>query len=279
MTRPIYCETPPPPALADYVECFWTSSGMKLTADARKHRVLPDGCVDILFTAELHPRGGLSSNCALSLVGTMTRYRDFILPANPFYVGIRFKPAAVTSMLSFPVYEITDETIPLAEVWGSEGERLLEKLYRAGSAMDCAQILRGVILRRLPPRKSGEASAVSHAVEKIVTAGGNVAIDRLSASVNTSPRNLRRLVKAHAGIGPKRLCRVLRFRKLRRVLHDVVSPDWAALALECGYYDQAHLVNEFRELSGYTPQEFHLRRSPERHSEAAEATGIPALVR
>ncbi|WP_322752369.1 helix-turn-helix domain-containing protein [Frankia sp. Cas3] len=68
-----------------------------------------------------------------------------------------------------------------------------------------------------------------------------------------TPRRLNRRFMSRIGLAPKRFSRVRRFQRLLRAAGGRDDPDWARLAVDCGFYDQAHLINDFRDLSGLTP--------------------------
>lgn len=277
MNRLRYREIAPPADLADVVECFWTSSGEGLDGDSQNHRVFPDGCVDILFFAESRSGGGFVGGDSLALVGTMTKFKDFFLPANPFFFAVRFKPAGVSGFLPFPTSEVTDLTVPMSDVWGAEAEGLLEKMACASSPGGCLRALAKGLREKLRLGTKQGAPTAQDAVKCIVGANRQVSLEKLAPSLAASSRHLRRLVREHAGIGPKQLCRVMRFQRLLRSLSNLAKPDWAGLALECGYYDQAHMINEFRDLGGLTPRQFHMARTASREAEfgAARAPGTP----
>jgi transcriptional regulator GlxA family with amidase domain len=191
----------------------------------------------------------------------MTGYKDFVLSENPVYIGVRFKPGTVAPFLPFPTSEITNMIVPVSEVWRGEDGELLEKLARASSTESCVKVFQRQLIQKVSGLNGRLAPAVGCTLKAIVSTGGWVAVDELSRRLNTSPRNFRRLINSHAGLSPKRLCRILRFRRVLKCLSQIAVPDWADLACQCGYFDQAHMINEFRELSGYTPQAYHSRHN------------------
>jgi transcriptional regulator GlxA family with amidase domain len=100
------------------------------------------------------------------------------------------------------------------------------------------------------PRKPAPAHRALAFLEKHA---GAVRLDDLARATGVSKRQFRRLCIEYTGLPPKLLARMLRFR--RAVGLRGRGLDWAQLALECGYFDQAHLVRDFREFSGGTPSE------------------------
>src|ERR1700730_7724125 len=113
-----YREYQPAAELSQYVECFWTH---ETAAPQAAHRVLPDGCSDILFT---RPNQGRPE---LLLVGTMTRAGLFDLPQGSF-LGVRFRPGMSVYFAPVPGTETVDQRLPLQDVWGAKARQLSERL-------------------------------------------------------------------------------------------------------------------------------------------------------
>ena len=190
-------------------------------------RVLPDGCADLVF--DLHDGEGM-------VVGTMTK--PLVLPpgGNNEFLGVRFRPGRAAAFLRIPLAEITDARVPLGDVWKSwSGELSLEALESE-------------LIRRLRPDRDRRVDA---AIERIATGGDR--IDDIAREVGISRQHLARQFQHHVGVSPKTFARVMRFRRLLTDTRD----DWAQRAARHGYYDQSHLIADFRELAGTTPNAFH----------------------
>src|ERR1051326_7657062 len=113
-----YREIRPNSRLARYVECFWHRDDWHGTAE---HCVLPDGCVDILFSR----RG--TEPLSLSIVGLMTTPQTFEVAAGQFFFGVRFRAGMAASFLP-DVALLTDQTVPIADVKGAAGRTFFEQL-------------------------------------------------------------------------------------------------------------------------------------------------------
>ncbi len=228
-----YVEHAPSEALRPWVECFWTRSD---AAPSGEHRILPDGCADLVFDLT----AGESA-----VVGTMTR--PLVLPpGGPSSVlGVRFNPGRAAAFLRMPLAEITDARVPLGEIWKGWSDGLLER-------RNVMVMLETELLRRLDPERDLRVDA---AVARIVAAGGDLRIDPLAREIGISRQHLARQFLHHVGVPPKTFARVVRFRKLTERL-SARTAAWAEVALEHGFYDQSHLIAEFRELAGITPEAF-----------------------
>jgi len=232
-----YREHPPPQRLQPYVECFWSLESPDAVPE---YPVLPDGCVDIVYSPGAGPQ----------LVGTMSRTRKFDFEPGDLRVGVRFRPAMATGFVQAPGSETTDRLLPLSDVWGARGRQLSARMADSRSAKQAIALLEAELVDASQPGIVQKVSA------HIVDHGGQVRVDDLARDAGLSARQLRRLFLDQLGLTPKHFCRVIRFRHSLPRLRVSRRGDWAEVALDCGYYDQAHFINDFREFSGYTPGEF-----------------------
>jgi AraC-like DNA-binding protein len=239
-----YREIPPSARLRRYVECYWCQS----EEDAANHLVLPDGCVDILFS-----RSGVEP-IGLVTVGLMTTAtRVPAAPARSFF-GVRFRPGMASSFLP-GAQLLTDETRPLDDLAGSAARRMFERLAESHS-LDAMAGVMDQLLRPLDPPDIGQR--VLWQFESAEVSDGS-SLDELIAESGLSVRHFRRLCLERAGVSPKYLSRILRFRKAVQkigAVRGLGQPRWADFAVACGYYDQAHFIREFQEFAGCTPGRF-----------------------
>jgi AraC-like DNA-binding protein len=233
--QPKYIEIRPSSRLAPYIECYWTREPAD---ESLNHCILPDGCVDLLFSRVR------DEPSELLVVGTMSRYRAVPIAAGQSFLAVRFRPAMAAGFLSEPV---ADQLLPLESLWGANAKRLYDQLAHSRSLEQSIQILEAQI------QTAPAISPTQKAIDYMVRQNGQVSIDELADGAGLSARQFRRQCLALTGLTPKRLCRVIRFRHTVSQIHG--QPGWADLALECGYYDQAHMINEFRELAGSTPSD------------------------
>lgn len=237
-----YREFLPSPRFRAHIECFWCHES---NAAIPTFRVLPDGCVDILSKRKGNGSG------ALNVVGTMTRAHVFDLPARQATLGVRFKPAMAARFLRVGATEIVNRTIELGEFWSSRRTRYLAERIADGKTPEDGAAQIEAALGEAPVLDSLE-----RAIAQLVETRGLINLNELADQARLSSRQFRRVCLERTGVSPKRLARILRFRNAVARTTPERLGDWADLALECGYYDQAHLINEFREFSGVAPGNF-----------------------
>jgi AraC-like DNA-binding protein len=258
-----YSELKPTARLRPFVECFWTLQGARSVDTSPVERILPDGCVELIlnfgdrflqhFEAEqtLQPRN--------FLVGQMTG-PILISPCGAVeLLGIRFQPGGTRPFLDAPAHEVTDRVVDL----GGLSVKLERGLLRAcGSAQTLSEKVAAAdafLLARLREQRY-DAHLLALAAT-IIDCRGLVSVDRLASDAGVSSRQLERRFQREVGIGPKLLARIVRFQQVFRAVEGG-NAAWADVAVECGYYDQAHLIRDFNQFARQTPAVLFASQSP-----------------
>ncbi len=231
-----YFEVAPPAALASTVECFWISN--QCSEVPHEHVVSPDGCADLLFTCE----GNAS---ALQFVGPMTNLARFTLPPGQLCVAARFHPGCWTQMAHTNADLLTDRIVPFESLVPKAGRRLREQLINEADPQRLVQILAADI-------KPEPNSRLSSLLGYLASVPQHVCFDSLAFDVGITTRQLRRQILRQTGLSPKLLTRILRFRHAAARLGNG-EESHAMLASSCGYFDQSHLIAEYRYFTGRTP--------------------------
>jgi AraC-like DNA-binding protein len=250
-----YREIQPGKLLSPFIECFWTLEGEPDPSESSPERILPDGCVEIIRSfadrfAEIGEHSEEKLQPSHFLVGQMTRPVIIRPTGSVRLIGIRFHPGGTFPFVAIPMHEVTDQIIELGAIAAD-----LEREFKAAAdsvaslQMKIAAIER-MLIKRL--RSYGHDSPIVDLTARIVRAAGRVPMDELAAEAGISTRQLRRRFLMEVGVGPKLLCRLLRFQQVFRAVDENVA-EWAGIAFECGYYDQAHLINDFRQFAQQTP--------------------------
>jgi AraC-like DNA-binding protein len=225
-----YRELAPPPALRPWLACLWERH-----ADGVPTRVVPDGCIDVVWT----------EGAGTSVVGPNTTAFLVPLAVGTRVVGARLRPGAASALLGVVPEALRDAQVPVTDAMTAAGARLVAALDDQPRPLDA---LRDALLA-LAPRATPPDPLVGAAVARLADPG--VTIAGLGRELAVSERQLRRRVRAEVGYGPKRLGRVLR---LERALAAARAGDeLVRAALDAGYADQAHLATDCRALAGVPP--------------------------
>jgi AraC-like DNA-binding protein len=195
---------------------------------------------------------GYADGC---VVTTPTRAWEFGYPPGTRSVGAHVKPWGLAPFLPMPAAELCDRPVTLEQVWGRPAvAELRDRLATATGPPEMLTLLEDELIRRL----SGTAGLglVRHASTVITATGGAVAVGGLSAAAGVSSTHLARRFKEVVGITPKRLARSHRFAATVLAIDPAGPVDWAELASDAGYFDQAHFGHEFRAFTGLTPTRY-----------------------
>ena len=234
-------ETAPSAFVAEAVVARWVGVG----GWDRTLRVLPDGCADLVWSAD-----------GLIVVGARAEPQRFPVAADHRNVGLRLCPGAGRAVLGVALDDLPPGAVPAVDLWGREAARLEDRLHDARDDDHRHELLERHVAARLDGGGRGVDPAVLAAVRMLRRRSAHdrvhrVSVARTAADVGLSPRELRRRFATDVGYGPKTLQRVLRFRD---VVHDLrPGASLADLAARHGYADQSHLGRECRALSGSSP--------------------------
>jgi AraC-like DNA-binding protein len=260
----------PHSALAGAVLRYFVLEG---EAGPLTHRIVPDGCVDLLFNLG-DGRGIRDGNvepeaCAVGVVtGPVVVSRPERSPA----LGVVLSPAAARSFLDVPVESLNDRVVDLRELWGREAEPLLQGLRGARDFAASVRYLDAFLVAKLS-RSHPPDPVVLSALRLIKARRGAIPIHELHRELSVPERRLERLFRQCTGLSPKRMCRVAQIDAARMRLVRAPVPDWPALASELGFADQAHMIREFRKLTGQTPARYR-RENPVLGEAAPELEGL-----
>ena len=219
-------------------------------------RVLPDGAVRLVFNLGDAPSAGDGAGLPVEAIGAsaapvVVRMRDTVEG-----ISVTLRPGAAAALLGLPAGEIASQAVHLDELWQGGAAELLERMAEAPDDAARAALLQSALERRL--RDGGDAvhAAAMHAARLIAESGGRRPLRDVAAAVGVGERRLQQLFHAHVGLSPRAWARLARLHDCLRALRLQSAPAWADVAVESGFYDQSHLVNEFRALCGVTPTEF-----------------------
>jgi AraC-like DNA-binding protein len=224
-----YRELAPPPALASHVACLWSRT------DAPP-RILPDGCVDLVWTGS-----------ELIVAGPATRAMLPRLPPGEPRLGVRFRVGAAGAALRLPAGELLNDSPTLTAVW-PDGAELAERVAAPSDTRRRLGVLANLVAARL-----ADAPAPDPLVRAAVLglSRPRARIAELGERLGISERQLRRRFESAVGYPPRTLARVLRLQRFLALAAP--GGDLARLAAEAGYADQPHLTRDCVRLAGLSP--------------------------
>jgi AraC-like DNA-binding protein len=234
-----YRERPPLPALAEHVLCVW-SQAIGAGATPYRHRVLPDGCADLVWIGE-----------AAGVVAGPAR-GPVIVPLAPrtIVVGVRLRPGTAAAVLGPPADALLDRDTPLADIWGYDP--LPGDVAQPGAVEARLAAAQAALAARLAD--AGPPDRGMLAATRWLARRPHGRIEDLARFLEIGPRRLHRRFVAAVGYAPKTLQRVLRLQRVLALAARSPHASLAALAADAGYADQAHMSRELRALTGRSPR-------------------------
>jgi AraC-like DNA-binding protein len=187
-----------------------------------------------------------------------------IVGVGPRYgaVDLKLSPLAARAILGMDLAALEGGCVSLEDALGAAGKRLADELRDAPDWDRRFDVLERWLVRRLTdgPRVD---PFVARAFTLLAASEGRLRVGPLCHELGVSPRHLTRCFSAQIGLAPKAVARQLRFAAVRHRLEAPGDRSWTEIALAAGYFDQAHLIRDFRELAGITPTDFISRRIPQ----------------
>jgi AraC-like DNA-binding protein len=247
------------PALAPYVKCIWSLESDGRLHGERRERILPDSCVELVFhfhdPYRTHFANGESALQPRSfVVGQMRQYLEIEPAGRAGLVAVRFFARGAYLFFHRPLREVAAGVVDLKDLWRSRATEWTERIALANGTEARVRFIEQELLSLL--RENGRTEpAVDRALRVIEGSRGQVRIGDLAADIGVSHRHLTRQFQRAVGLSPKEFGRITRFLHALELLSAGRHAALADVALDCGFFDQAHLNHDFRELAGMSPGE------------------------
>jgi len=226
----------------------------------RREHVLPDGSTELVINLDGAPRKRFDPTDPRRFD---TFRRAWVSGPQPEFIlidvlpqatmmGAHFKPAGLAAFLQVPVHLLAGEVVELDQLWGPAVGDLRDMLLETSGIAAKFSVLESFLRRRL--QCQAPVLTVAAALRRFLSEpDATASIAEIAGDLGVSHKHLIHCFRAEVGLSPKRFRRIQRFQRTLRNLRSQPVTDWADMACAAGYYDQAHLINDFRELSGLTP--------------------------
>lgn len=236
----------PGPALGALVEHYWWVGWDMQGQPAQQQETLPHPNVHLVVEHD-----------AEGVYGVHTARYTKALAGRGFAFGVKFRPGGFRPFFGRPVAQIADRRVALASLFGADGTRLVRAVRASAGAADAlpgalAALAEDFLLARLPP-PDADAALAAALVDAIAGDPGLLTVQALAAQAGMNRRALQRLFQQYVGVGPKWVIQRYRMHEALAQLQAGAAPALAQLALDLGYFDQAHFVRAFTALVGQPP--------------------------
>jgi AraC-like DNA-binding protein len=255
----------PSPDLARYVLAIWYGEGRLAYL---RDRILPRACAHLLInlgppeylvddrTGERRPFRDIWFS------GQHQTYIDTEAPEGVAILGVSFRAEGAYAVTASEQEPLAEQVVSLADLAGDGVLALRQRLLETVDLFERFALVEAWLLERAARGRDAHA-ATRWAVDRIAQCAGRVRIEELARSSGYSRKHLATLFRREVGLTPKALARVHRFHAALASLRAGRGVGWAELAADCGYYDQSHLIRDFRAFSGCTPEELVATAAPD----------------
>ena len=235
----------PGPPLSAFVELLWLAD---IDVSHASERLMPTGSMELVFTV---------SGPGAVLAGPYSQYAMLDTSKPEVVMGAHFRPGGAYAFLPMPAGALHNLDVNVEDVWGADVAREVHgRLAAAPTAEQKFAIFERALLRQARTLERG--ACIEWAVRELTRGRGVAAV---TDAIGMSSRGFIDAFRRETGYTPKVFARIQRFQRLLRLIHHRDRVDWAGVALACGYYDQPHLIRDFRAFSGLSPSAYLARRT------------------
>lgn len=193
---------------------------------------------------------------ASGIFGVVSRGKfTYLLTGKGRVFGVKFRPGAFYPFLKSPISSLTGGSIRLSEVFGEEGETFETEILSSQEDADMVECAETFVRRRLPERDEN-VEQINRIVDRIVVDREIVRVGDLACRFNLSVRTLQRTFDRYVGVSPKWVIRRYRLQEAAYRLAEDKGVNLSEMALDLGYFDQAHFIKDFKALVGVSPAEY-----------------------
>ena len=249
--RITYLELKPSPVLRPLVRSIWYCRAPNVTHT--HERVLPNGCAQIIVNLVPRNLTDCSGHAAATLapaiiVGAHARYHVIDTTDLTELAGFIVEPGGFAALFSDRADLFFEKSIALDDVW--PGFEPTERMSEAQTPLEKLKVLE-TLLRKQIGDQICRSRLVNGAIRFLSAPHANVSACARYADL--SERRFSQRFREEVGLSPKLWLRTQRFQAAIKALHQGTEIRWAELALQCGYYDQPHFINDFHAFSGINP--------------------------
>ena len=256
-----FCRHVPGLPLNRHVAWFWYYDEWQVH-HAREH-VLPDGGCEFIVNLEERPRklfdrektDQYQSFRRSWLSGAQSGYLVIDVLSGSSMIGAHFHPGGMAAFFSPSAGELADRVAEADGIWGADACGMRERLLDAPNPAAKFRELETFLLAKSNQRRRNAVSErrMDWALRQFMRAPDVVRIAAVADEVGLSRRHFIDEFRRRVGVTPKLFCRIRRFQQVLADVNSRGEVEWADVAVACGYYDQAHFINDFRNFSGLNP--------------------------
>ncbi|GGD89680.1 helix-turn-helix domain-containing protein [Paenibacillus nasutitermitis] len=230
--------------LQPFIEHYWIVRWDLRGQEPHLQETLPHPSVHLVFERD-HSR----------IVGVFKGRFSVLLQEQGAVFGIKFRPGAFYPFLGKPVSTLTGRTVPFQEIFGMSSQTLEQQLFSQKTAEQMISLAESFIRERLP-EPDPNIDFIHNLVQSMISDRSIVKVDDIVRRFPIHTRQIQQLFRQYVGVSPKWLIQRYRLHEAVETMADGDIPDWSRLAVDLGYYDQAHFIKDFKSIVGKSPEAY-----------------------
>jgi AraC-like DNA-binding protein len=256
----VYNIANPSGPLSRFVKHYWCLENCIPSGKAHIQRIVPSGLLELIFYLGEKPVASVREkaiNESTMITGQLSGYYDLKISGSIALFSIIFQPHGLSAFLDVPIKDLFNQTVPLKFVFGNAVGELETRLFEAKTFAGRIAIAEDYLLKIL--RNKGlkhSFKRINNTVCTINQSKGVVGIESLASQACFSRKQFERRFAELIGTSPKQFLRIVRFQNAIDKKSKAKSITLTDLTYQCGYYDQAHMINDFQKLSGMSPKQY-----------------------
>ncbi len=224
-------------------------------------RVIPTENIQLMFHYKdpfvvLHSDNSVANQPRSIISGLSDSYSDVSTNGETGVVFISFYPAGACHFFNFPLTEIENLSVDMADIFNAEAKQIEESLYLKETIKERVTVIENFLLKRYSPIPSHDSLLIQRGFGIVKQSKGQTNARHLSESLYTSQKTLERKFSRYLGKTTKQVIKLVRFQEILQEFSVNKNISLSEYAYMNGYFDHSHFIKDFKSYSGYTPKEF-----------------------
>ncbi len=246
--------------LSQYVKQYWSMENCVPTGKEHIQRIVPNGLFELIFYLDNKPQASdpqktISDN--IIITGQLKSYHDLKVTGNLSLFAIYFLPHGLSMFLDLPIKELFNHSVPLKLIIKDKVNQLEDDLSSAGTFKQKIVIAENFIISQIQKNeKKYNYDRIRYVINLINQSKGVLKIEDLASKSFLSRKQFERIFSDFIGISPKQFLKIVRFQNAIYEKSKKAELNLTEIAHKCDYFDQSHMINDFKTLSGITPKNY-----------------------
>lgn len=244
----------PTEKLSTFINYYWVLEPSSGNEELKPERVIPAGYLQMFFHYRTPFVIDNNEVPESYFCGQLTKYKDVVLRKNTGMIAVVFHPNSAKAFIHLNINELTNKSVDLKDVY-AKGEiiNLNYEIKKTNDLESKVRVVESFLLSKFFVANKYQYALIQQSVNLINQKHGTCSIKQIAEKIHVGHRHFERLFKSYVGITPKLYSNIIRFSKA----HNDIEQGKKILDVlyECGYFDQAHFIKDYKRFTGITPKQ------------------------